>query len=338
MPQPRFTRRDFIHLALLATGSLLAGCRPGKEPNPTSNPPISSTITKVPASPTTPPKSTTAIEGKVMVLATGLDFPEGPAFDPQGNLWFVELNGGNLVSWSEGKVKRYPTGGRPNGMGFDHKGRAWMCDSGQNKIRRFDPTSNQWETMAEKIDGQPLQSPNDLSFDAQGNLLFTCPNFADNNPTGYVVCLTPAGKLTKIIDGIYRPNGLDIVDGGKALVVADTWQKTLLKGSWDAATCTWQDPQPWAKVGGSEGPDGMIPGADGLLYVAIYGDGVIKVVNEDGQISKVYKIPGSNPTNVAVDPAGKLGLVVTETEKGQLLSLPEVQPGVAIFDGGVWWP
>ena len=93
----------------------------------------------------------------------------------------------------------------------------------------------------------------------------------------------------------------------------------------------WQDPQPWAQVGGSEGPDGMVPGADGLLYQAIFGDGVIRVVNAQGQVEREIAVPGANPTNVAIDPAGRLGIVVTETEQGQLLSLPTIQPGVALF-------
>jgi len=93
-------------------------------------------------------------------------------------------------------------------------------------------------------------------------------------------------------------------------------------------------------VGGSEGPDGMVPGADRLLYVAIYGDGVIRVVDGQGKIARTITLPGANPTNVAIDPSGKLGLVVTEAEKGQLLSLPEIQPGIVVagdylFNGGL---
>jgi hypothetical protein len=38
-----------------------------------------------------------------------------------------------------------------------------------------------------------------------------------------------------------------------------------------------------------------------------------------------------NPTNAAFDPTNRLGLVVTEAEKGLLLSLPEVGPGVTLF-------
>jgi hypothetical protein len=60
----------------------------------------------------------------------------------------------------------------------------------------------------------------------------------------------------------------------------------------------------------------MALGDDELLYVA------------------VFDLPGSNPTNVAFDPAGPLGLVVTEAERGDILCLPELGPGAHLFDGG----
>jgi gluconolactonase len=275
------------------------------------------------------------------VLAEGLDFPEGPAFDAQGNVWCTEVgwvgDRRGLVQLVDGKVRRIPLDSRPNGMIFDRQGRAWVTDSGLNAIRRFDPQSETWETMLETVAGERLHTPNDLCFDGQGNLLFTCPNFDSNERSGYVVCLQPDGKAARIAEGYYRPNGLELVDGGKALVVGDTYQKQLFKGAWDDRSCVWENPQPWCKVGGSEGPDGMTPGADGLLYAAIYGDGVIRVIDPNGTIVREIRVPGNNPTNVAVDPSGKLGIVVTETEKGKLISYPGFRPGVATFDGGDAW-
>jgi gluconolactonase len=317
-------RRSFLRMVLgLSAASFLAACN-AETPTATVQAP-------------TQTAPTIRAARKVNLLADGLDFPEGPAFDPQGNLWCTELGAGNLILWKDGQVKRYPTNGKPNGLAFDHQGRAWVPDSGQNAVRRFDPASEKWETILDQIDGQALLTPNDISFDARGNVLFTCPNFADSDPNGYVVCLKPDRSAIKIARGLYRPNGLDITDGGKALVVGDTFQKKLFKGTWDDEKCTWNDFKAWADVGGSEGPDGMIPGADGLLYQAIFGDGILRVINATGETIEKIELPGKNPTNVAIDPSGKLGLVVTETEKGQLLSIPDIQPGVAIFDGGMAW-
>ena len=278
------------------------------------------------------------------ILVEGLDFPEGPAFDPQGELWCTELQGGNLVRVRAGKVDRFAVDGRPNGLAFDRPGRAWVCDSGQNSIRRLetsrrlDVTGNRWQTMLSEIDGEPLLAPNDLAFDSKGNLLFTCPNFSSEDPLGYVACLRPDGTARKIAKGLYRPNGLDFIQGGQVLVVGDTYRKILLHGPWDPIRCEWGDPQTWANVGGKEGPDGMAPGADGLLYVAIFGDGVIRVLDNQGTLVREIALPGMNPTNAAFDPGGRLGLVVTETEKGQLLSFPDIHPGPSIYDGGSAWP
>jgi gluconolactonase len=333
MPTPRFVpnRRTFLRAAALAAAGVLAACA-----SPTADPgeaPFPGVTPQPTAAPQLPPDQVTPTQAEITVLASGLEFPEGPAFDPQGRLWCTELGSGNLVRLEGSQVKRYPTSGSPNGLAFDHQGRAWVPDSKQMAIRRFDPASEKWETILDRLDGQPLQSPNDLSFDARGSLLFTCPNFASEEKTGYVVCLRPDGTAQKVGEGFFRPNGLDIVDGGAALVVADTYQKTLFKGAWDAQNHTWTNPLPWAVVGGSEGPDGMVPGADGLLYQAIFGDGVVRVVDAQGKVTRELQLPGQNPTNAALDPSGKLGLVVTETEKGQLLSLPWIQVRPAIFDG-----
>ena len=323
------SRRRLLKRMMFLSGGLLAACAPAPSAAP------------LPTAALAPTSTTAAPTPEYQILASGLDFPEGPAFDPHGNLWCTELQGGTVVRYDSGQLHRYPVGGAPggrgNGMAFDRQGRAWVADSGRSVIQRFDPASERWQVILDSVDGEPLLSPNDLCFDAVGNLLFTCPNFANTDPLGYVVCLPPDGAARKIVEGYYRPNGLDIVEGGKALVVADTYRKTLFKGVWDSAARAWQDPQPWARVGGSEGPDGMAPGADGLLYQAIYGDGVIRVVSPDGKVSREIKIPGANPTNVAIDPSGSLGLLVTETEKGQLISFPAIRPGPAIFDGGDAW-
>jgi len=318
-------RREFLqHACAAAAASLLAACAPAA--------PL---LAPTPSAPS--PTPTPAAGLKPVVLLEGLDFPEGPAFDPQGRLWCTELGSGNLVLWDGQQARRFATQGKPNGLAFDRQGRAWVPDSGQNAIRRFDPRNETWETVLDQVDGKALQSPNDLCFDSAGNLLFTCPNFASEERLGYVVCLSPDGGARKIAEGYYRPNGLDVVDGGKALVVADTYQKKLFKGGWDAQERRWLDPQHWAEVGGSEGPDGMAFGADGRLYQAIYGDGLVRVIDGQGQTVDKLALPGNNPTNAAIDPSGKLGLVVTETERGLLLSLPWVRPGAAIFDGGEAW-
>ena len=63
---------------------------------------------------------------------------------------------------------------------------------------------------------------------------------------------------------------------------------------------------------------------DGLLYVALYGSGRIQAIDEAGRIVRTFPAPAAKPTNLAFDPSGVLGMVVTEAIDGLLLSYPGV--------------
>jgi gluconolactonase len=258
-------------------------------------------------------------------LATGLNFPEGPAFDSAGNLWLVELKGGNLVKISgSGEIQRFETGGNPNGIAIDGKGKIWFCDAGQNSVRTFDPKTKIFETKASKIESEPLTKPNDLAFDTKGNLVFTCPGESRKEPTGYACVLTRDGQVKKITDGKYFPNGLAFTLDGKSLVIAETYKHRLWKGNWDVEKSEWTNARVWCEVGGPDGPggpDGMAFDKNGDLYVAIYGIGKIRVVSPEGKVIREIALTGNNPTNCAFDPSQKGILVVTEAEKGVCHSL-----------------
>ncbi|WP_240543678.1 SMP-30/gluconolactonase/LRE family protein [Spirosoma foliorum] len=268
-------------------------------------------------------------------LATGLNFPEGPAFAADGSLWAVELKGESLVQYKNGKLKRFRVGGGPNGIAIDKQGAVWFCDSAQRSIRRFDPVTEKVETILDNIDGEPLNKPNDLAFDSAGNLVFTCPGESRQEPTGYAVVRMHDGSAKKFTTEKYFPNGLAFSADGKTLVLAETYKHRLWKGNWNAATGEWIDAAVWATVEGPQGPggpDGMAFGEDGNLYVAVYGTGYIHVVSPEGKVIQKIDTAGQNPTNCAFDPTGKLGLVVTEAEKGQLKTVAINTKGITLFN------
>lgn len=267
------------------------------------------------------------------ILADGLAFPEGPTFAPDGALWCVELKGGGLCRLHGGALTRIATGGQPNGIAIARDGRVFFCDAGERSVRAHDPRDGSTRTVVDRIDGQVLGKPNDLAFDAAGNLLFTCPNDGRSEAVGYVCCLAPDGTLTRIATGMYFCNGLAFTADGRELVIAETYRQRLWRGRWDAAGRRWEG-RVWAEgLQGPPGPDGMAFAADGTLWVAVYGSGQIMGVDAAGRIARRIDLPGKNPTNCAFDPSGCLGLVVTEAEKGLLLSLPELGAGIALFGG-----
>lgn len=260
----------------------------------------------------------------INTITTGLHFPEGPAFAPDGSLWAVELKGESLVQYAGGRLQRFQVGGAPNGIAIDATGNIWFCDAAQNAVRKFDPLTQETTTVVTHVDGVVLNKPNDLTFDSAGNLLFTCPGESRTEPTGYACVFRKNGEVKKITTDKYFPNGLAVTPDGASLVIAETYRHRLWKGRWDAATASWQEEHVWCAIGGPDGPggpDGMAFGPEGHLYVAVFGTSQVRIVNNNGEVIRWLDLPGERPTNCAFDPADQLGLIVTEAEKGCLLSI-----------------
>lgn len=258
-----------------------------------------------------------------ILLADGLRFPEGPAFAPDGALWGVEMNAGGLFRWNHGVLTRLQVGGKPNGLAI-HEGSVFFCDNARDAVFRL---ASDWdapvriECVARSAPGRALTAPNDLIFDTSGNMIFTCPGDAKAGPMGTVWVRSPAGDLTLVAEALHFPNGLTLTPDGRDLIIAETLGQRLWRGGWDCDRRTWIDPGPWVDVGGAPlGPDGMAYAPDGLLYVALYGSSIIQAIDDVGQIVRTVPVPAAKPTNLAFDPSGTLGMVVTEAVDGLLLS------------------
>jgi gluconolactonase len=256
------------------------------------------------------------------ILLTQLNFPEGPCFDRNGILWLVEKDAGNLVSLDGETYQRHYVGGAPNGIAVDKNNLLWFCDSANNSIRTFNPRRSTTNNIIENIDGQKLKMPNDLTFNSQGNLFFTCPGSELNDGTGYICYYEPNNGLKKIAAEMFYPNGLAFNKAETQLYVAETGTQKIWTFDWNNETKALSNRRLLAETGGSIGPDGIAFDEDENLYVAVYGSGQVKVWNNLGQQINAFETDGNNPTNCAIDPTRKKGLVITEAEKGLLIHYP----------------
>lgn len=262
------------------------------------------------------------------VISIDLNFPEGPCFDSKGNIWLVEKDAGNLVLIRENTIERHFVDGAPNGIAIDRKDLIWFCDSKQNSIRTFDPISKTTVTIVDEYENSPLKMPNDLAFDRSRNLLFTCPGDSLEDKMGYVCCLSADKKLSKIFEGMYYPNGLALNKAQNQLFVAETGTKKIWRFGWNADVKQLSNKSLFAETGGSVGPDGIAFDEDGNLYAAVYGSGKVKVWDENGVLKEEIDALGYNPTNCALDPFGKKGLIITEAENGILVQHQTKKRGI----------
>ena len=269
-------------------------------------------------------------------IITGLHFPEGPVFDFDGNLWFVEIKGGNLSRWDGKRLERFDVDGTPNGAAVDKQGMIWFCDSGRGEIRVFDPVNKSFKTLCNQTDtGIRLKRPNDLIFDTAGNLLFSDHADGREEPVSTICVLPKGGNRAKIISkNKYFTNGLALMRNGTTLIFAETYRQQLWIAEWNPEMLSLIEESRFAKAGnGPWGPDGIAFDEDENLYVTVFNEHRINIYNKEGVVINYLSCSGSRPTNCSFDTFGRYGLVVTESDLGEIIAYPVPRKGLPIFYG-----
>jgi gluconolactonase len=275
-----------------------------------------------------------SVDLHIKTIVENLKFPEGPVFDFDGNLWFVEIKGGNISMWNGTQLARFDVDGTPNGAMVDRKGNIWFCDSARGEIRLFDPNRHRFKTICNStIDGRRLKCPNDLIFDKVGNLLFSDHADGREKPTSTICVLPEGGNQAKVVsENKYFTNGLAFRSDAKTLLFSETNKQQLWISEWDSARLELQNERPFAKAGdGPWGPDGIAFDENENLFAAIFNESKINIYGKDGQLTGTLPCSGNRPTSCAFDPYGSLGLVVTEAEHGEIISYPDIGKGLSIF-------
>ena len=163
---------------------------------------------------------------KVVQLAKGFQFTEGPAVDREGNVFFSDVRASRTYKWSpDGKVSlfRKDTGGA-NGLAFDAGGNLLACEGAGGRIVSIDAKGSV-AVVAGAYGGKPFNRPNDLWIDPKGGVYFSDPLYGRGSRRQdgeHVYYVTPdRKKVIRVIDDMVRPNGLAGTPDGKTLYVAD---------------------------------------------------------------------------------------------------------------------
>jgi gluconolactonase len=170
-------------------------------------------------------------------LHTGMLWAEGPAWNGVGRfLLWSDIPNDLQLRWLEedGHVSkfRHPAG-NSNGNTFDWQGRQIACEHGNRRVLRYEH-SGQTTVLADTFQGKPLNAPNDAVVHPEdGSIWFTDPGYGILlNYEGHKAELqlkeavyridAKTGKLDKLTDDIFKPNGLCFSPDYKRLYVADT--------------------------------------------------------------------------------------------------------------------
>jgi gluconolactonase len=185
-------------------------------------------------------------DAKPQKLAEGFTFTEGPTW-LKGKLYFSDMYFKNpaagdytgsparsrlIVMQPDGKYRVLSNGMQSNGTVAAKNGNLIVCDMFGHRVVEVDPaTGRVLRVLLDKINGKPIDGPNDLVMDAKGGLYITDPQFTPeaqkSQPGKQVYYVAPDGTAKVVIAaGEYAmPNGVELSADGKTLYVNNTWQK-----------------------------------------------------------------------------------------------------------------
>ncbi len=168
-------------------------------------------------------------------IAEGCRWTEGPVwFGDAGCLLFSDIPNNRILRWIEGvgvSVYRQPSQ-YANGGTRDQEGRLISClHHGRSVVRTEHDGS--LTTLADRFEGQRLNSPNDVVVKSDGSIWFTDPHYgvimdyegerSEEELPCHVYRLDPrTGKLTIVSDEFDCPNGLCFSPDESLLYIAET--------------------------------------------------------------------------------------------------------------------
>jgi gluconolactonase len=185
-------------------------------------------------------------DAKPQKLAEGFTFSEGPTW-LKGKLYFSDMYFKNpaagdytgsparsrlIVMEPDGKYRVLSSGMQSNGTVAAKNGNLIVCDMFGHRVVEVEPASGRVvRVILDKVNGKPIDGPNDLVMDAKGGIYITDPQFtpeAQKSQPGKQVYYVGPDGATKVVIGpgeYAMPNGVELSPDGKTLYVNNTWQK-----------------------------------------------------------------------------------------------------------------
>jgi gluconolactonase len=257
-----------------------------------------------------------APDAKLVKLAGGFEFTEGPAVDPAGNVLFTDQPNNRIMRWStDGKLSTFlQPSGRANGMFFDRKGNLLACADEKTELWSIAP-DDKVTVLVKEYQGKALNGPNDVWSAPDGTIYFTDPFYKrqwwsyDKTPQdGQHVYRLSADrkKLVRVTEDLKQPNGIIGTPDGKTLFVADIGAGKTYR----------YDLQPDGSLANKKlfcesGSDGMTIDREGNLYLT--GRGVL-VFDTTGQKIEQIDVPEPWTANVCIGGKDRKTLFITASK------------------------
>jgi gluconolactonase len=293
------------------------------------------------------------------IVASGLQFPEGPIPMPDGSVILVEIKRQTLTRvWNGRSEVIAKIGGGPNGAAFGPDGAIYITNNGgfeyrdmggltipghaahdyvTGRIERVDLATGKVERLYDKIGDHKLSGPNDLVFDKSGAIWFTDlgKSYARTLCRGGLYYAQPDGSsLSEVAYGGTGLNGVGLSPDEKTVYAAETDTGKLwafdVTGKGEVA------PPPLGAIGRCVAVqpyhcffDSLAVQANGDVCVATLLNGGVTTITLAG-VSTHTPFPDPLVTNIAFGGADMRDAYLTLSGTGQLVKARWPEPGLKL--------
>ena len=175
----------------------------------------------------------------------------------------------------------------------------------------------------------PRHRINDGRTDRAGNFVFGTFNEARDEPGGSFYQYSSRHGLRRLdVGGVVIPNSICFSLDGRTMYFCDSPDARIRQCDYDAASAGVANVREFVRLERTEGfPDGSVIDAEGCLWNAAWGAGLVRRYAADGRVLDEIAVPAKNPTCVAFggDALGDLYITSSRQEMSaeELESTPE---------------
>jgi signal peptidase len=282
---------------------------------------------------TTPARAETKLFESVQVTPSGeYTFGiEGPAVDPDGNLFVVNFGQPGTVGklaaggTASERFAVLPDGSIGNAIRFARDGTMFIADYKKHNIFAIPKGTSE---PAVWFHSDEMNQPNDLTIARDGTIYASDPNWKGRE--GHIWRIARAadgsaqGQVMTAPRAMGTTNGIDLSPDGRTLYVGESSNGQVWSYTIRGAELT------DAKLVKSFQPDtidGLRTDVAGRLYVARILKGTIALMKPNGAVEREIALKGKEPTNLAFGGSDGKTIFVTQRQGGFIESFRTDQQG-----------
>jgi sugar lactone lactonase YvrE len=232
-----------------------------------------------------------------VIAEAGCDLGEGPWWDRRRErLLFLDIKAGAVYSWSQTDGV-LPLARFDGLVGFAiPRGDGGLVVGVDRRLQLVEEDGT-ISTVAEVEPELPGNRFNDAKCDPAGRLWAGTMSIEREPGVAALYRLEPNGRPEPVLAGLTISNGIGWSPDRETMYLIDSPTQRIDAFDFDLAAGTIANRRPFATIEPADGlPDGLAVDAEGGVWAALFGGGVVRRYRSDGSLDLALHLPTSNPT------------------------------------------